>query len=626
MDIGYRSILRLNDDQNAIDVAEEQLVAWLRTKRRSGIEETDWDGPGAHRLGPNATLTVVEFNGNDDSRRRLYRLQECNDAGTWEVTIYAFDLPKSRQYKQSLVVEAATDSAKDASHAVSRVDPPRLVRMILETYEAKDGAARLTGRPILVNNENASEVVSAIRDQDRTAAVIVAPTPWAGQHESAWIKVVESLTRDSVGVASTFILDASATDAVVSHLPDSHAVAKGVIRTFAPRVDEFLPEDRLRHRMLFPDTLARSINSNQKVAKPLAKRHAEATRNRFIHRELPTDLRRGIDILRREEVSQERQHAIKTKITQRQNAQYDAPTPVPPSPKRASTGDSGQRDRAILQRVAGLVKRWIGTDGPVNEASVLELDQKMEAQSIELEMLTEQYNVLDETNGNLRDQLEETKEQFDELQLGITIAEDTSREHEREISALRKRLIDANAAEKAFITPLPDKWKAPDDMYELISRITPGTNTHGAFSRVVFTGDEEVTYEIETRGQGLRYAHAFWDYIHVLHDYAAGKSKGHVKCGVHQYLKSDHLDGHKCSADRHAPTESDQTLARWGNERIFPVPSTVASNEEIQMVAHFKPTWSDTFAPRMYYYDDTDNTGKIYVGYIGRHLKNTKTS
>lgn len=48
-------------------------------------------------------------------------------------------------------------------------------------------------------------------------------------------------------------------------------------------------------------------------------------------------------------------------------------------------------------------------------------------------------------------------------------------------------------------------------------------------------------------------------------------------------------------------------------------------DEEIRMAAHFKPTWTDTFAPRMHYFDDTDGTGKIYVGYIGRHLTNTKS-
>ena len=162
-------------------------------------------------------------------------------------------------------------------------------------------------------------------------------------------------------------------------------------------------------------------------------------------------------------------------------------------------------------------------------------------------------------------------------------------------------------------------------MNELLARISPGTKTHPAFEKVVFTGDEDKAFEIERRGQGMRYAHAFWNYVHVLYDYAKGKERGDITCGVHQYLKSDSLDGHKCSPERHAATESDTTLSRWAYERTFPVPESVNLNGEILMAAHFKPTWADTTAPRMYYFDDTDGTGKIYVGYIGRHLKNTKS-
>jgi hypothetical protein len=43
------------------------------------------------------------------------------------------------------------------------------------------------------------------------------------------------------------------------------------------------------------------------------------------------------------------------------------------------------------------------------------------------------------------------------------------------------------------------------------------------------------------------------------------------------------------------------------------------------MPAHFKAGQENTFAPRVHYFDDTDQTGKIYIGYIGRHLMNTKT-
>ena len=44
------------------------------------------------------------------------------------------------------------------------------------------------------------------------------------------------------------------------------------------------------------------------------------------------------------------------------------------------------------------------------------------------------------------------------------------------------------------------------------------------------------------------------------------------------------------------------------------------------MKAHFKLASIGMLSPRMYYHDDYANSGKIYIGYIGRHLTNTMTN
>ena len=44
------------------------------------------------------------------------------------------------------------------------------------------------------------------------------------------------------------------------------------------------------------------------------------------------------------------------------------------------------------------------------------------------------------------------------------------------------------------------------------------------------------------------------------------------------------------------------------------------------MFAHFRTSHSDTNDPRMYYLIDNDHTHKVYIGYIGPHLTNTKTN
>jgi hypothetical protein len=44
------------------------------------------------------------------------------------------------------------------------------------------------------------------------------------------------------------------------------------------------------------------------------------------------------------------------------------------------------------------------------------------------------------------------------------------------------------------------------------------------------------------------------------------------------------------------------------------------------MGAHFKIARKGLISPRMHYYDDAGQTGKVYVGYIGKHLPNTHTN
>ncbi|HEY5854382.1 MAG TPA: hypothetical protein VIW24_10115 [Aldersonia sp.] len=61
--------------------------------------------------------------------------------------------------------------------------------------------------------------------------------------------------------------------------------------------------------------------------------------------------------------------------------------------------------------------------------------------------------------------------------------------------------------------------------------------------------------------------------------------------------------------------------------RMLPVPAAVAATGLVFMGAHFfmgahcKLAQSKRISPRLhYYYNDVAKTGKVYVGYIGRHL------
>lgn len=614
MVLGYRAIARLDDSEDAVLAAESQLAAWLREKKQQGsLTVADWNGEGDHELGPNARLTVVcDPERQDGSRRRLYRLRETNNAGVFTVSLSALSAPQAKGFPQTLVVDVDVD-ASTAGEAVSKVAPPRLIRRILEAHRAVDGQTALTGEPQIVRGAEADAVLAAILDQTRTASVIVAPSPWP-DGENEWRNAVRSLTTHSVGVASTFVLDDGATKLVAAGLPPSHGIQKGVIRTFTPQVDTESPDDALRHPKLYPATLLKYVHRG-KVRDNLTKLHARSTRMRFIERELPSDVRRGLDILSRAEAETLRTRDVERRVNESarpQSALFDT----------TENFVLGQTSFAHLQRIAS---RWLGSEPRQPDSLFNELDRLIERKTIEVSRQAEDLDKAAETQEKLESELRELKSQVENLSFDLAVAEESRRKNNREVSILRHRLVEFGKPELTYVEDESELWSPPDDILSLLDRITPGGETHLAFSRVEFTGDIDKALEVDEREPTPRYAHAFWDYIHVLYAYAEGCQEGRIGGGVHHYLTTDSIGGHKCPPDRHAPRETDMTMSRWGNERLFPVPTGADQSGQVFMEAHFKPTWRDTFAPRMHYFDDTNGTGKIYIGYIGRHLTNTKS-
>lgn len=611
MAIGYRAIVRLTNSEDAIAVAESQLASWFREKKRQGsLTTAEWDGEGEHSLGPDAALTVVrDPDRQDGSRRRLYRFRESNGSGLWTVSLYSLVAPNSNTYQQTVVVDVDVD-VDDVEQAIARVDPPRLIRQLLDAHQATDSLTQMTGEPQIVRAADAPFILDAITDPDRIASVIIAPLPWSDEEE-LWRTAIRGLTAQSVGVAATFILDAGATELVSKGLPRSHGIEKGVVRTFGPNVDLSSADDALRHPKLYPASLMKHLNRT-KVSRSLTMLHARTTRLRFIERELPTDVRRGLDILLRAEAAAQRSRGVDRRVLE-----------STPEAQLTEITDSASVVQLRSARLQQLIFRWLGPAKELSDDTFTELDLFLTRKAAEASQWEEDWTKVAEANERLESLVQEAKSRLDDFALDLAVAEESLRKQDREVTVLRHRLVTQGTPELTYVEPESDLWSPPDDIMSLIDRITAGNEPHLAFARVEFTGDIDAALEIQQRDISSLYTHALWDYVHVLYDYAESCAAGDFRGGVHHYLKSDNVDGHKCHPDRHAPTESTTTLNKWGAERIRPVPSSVDPSGKVLMAAHFKPTWRDHFSPRMHYYDDTNRSGKIYIGYVGRHLTGT---
>lgn len=275
-----------------------------------------------------------------------------------------------------------------------------------------------------------------------------------------------------------------------------------------------------------------------------------------------------------------------------------------------------------------MIERWLGISEPSTE-TFDRLDRFISEKDAEVEAANEQLDEAAATDSQMREELEDARERLLELGLELAIAESEEHRARAEASTLRQRIARGDVTpQDSYVEPDAPNWQAPASVEELVQRITPGKEAHAALKYVEFTGSEEIAIEVDQHDQGTgRYAQRFWEYVRVLHDYVELRTSGVFQGNVHMYLTDDSTAGVKCPPDRHASNESDSVLnnTKWRKERELPVPRGVDESGSVLMKAHFKPTHRDTFAPRMHYYDDVDGSGKMYIGYIGRHLTNTRT-
>ena len=600
------------------------MRSWLRTKLRTDrgtLETADWDGPGVFEMGPDATLTVVTLRDErDQSLRQLIRLDETNASGRWTVSVTACSLPNSRRGRQLLLLELDKEGV-DVDEALREARPPRIVRHLLESTVVRDSNTVLSPVPVVVRADNVDEVMNAITDGGRSASVVVAASP-GEVSDQRWQEVVGQLTKDSVGVATAYVIADSAFNMLADRLPHSHSVPRGGVRTFAPKVDMGDPLDGVRHRVLGAATFARSIR-NGRVTGSLPIVHGHQARRRLVELELPTDLRRSTDLLVREEA----------RITREARVGQMAGAPVALTQIKDYERHLGGREASenpgerLLRAAAALLRRWTGAN-EVTTASIGALDNFIARQADGYSVAGNQIDALLESRSGLQVEIERLREQVEEAELSARIDSDEAYKASREARILRERLRAAERHADAYVEPEDTAWETPDNFEDFIIRLTPDVSDLPVVARVVFTGDQSAALEIDKRDPFGRVVSKMWEFVLVLHDYAELRSKGEFQGSVHQYLKDSNVTGRKCSPQRHAAGESETVMgnSRMSRERLLPVPVEVNPDGQIMMTAHFKPTHADTFAPRLYYYDDTGGTGKMYVGYVGRHLTNTRTN
>ena len=697
---GYRAILELEGAESAMQTADRLFHEWVNKKYPPGgsREGVECDAEGIYRFGEltskrDETADVVatklsEASEDKHYERQLLEMVERRENGDqWTTRVYALHATKESNYDQVLWIEVTPprEGEWDAK-------PPALVRDLITEGHCHDRGMPLSDSPQSVaDEEQVEQLIGWIRDERRRASVVVAAPLTDGSDSDAleaeyrWKDILRSLTKDSLGCASYFLLTPEAYRQFHARIGQGCAMPKGSLRTYLPgfRADE--PTDRLRHRVLTAGTLLRGYDENSKRFRPELSAIIARTPCEYLWENgLDKELRRAQALLDKKRLTVPTFHPLREsertvelldeKVRQRvaesfsvaasdaggpvedvrvpaREEQEEAPlqtsareVDVRPATSEPAPQRGQSQHLAWYEPLRRLIRRVLPAFNP---RSHTELESGVAALESGLDAMNDAHSKLSSERDKLRDDLaaaidllnepSSDSEEITELRLQKGELESELREAqaERETLSKRNRFLewklknpDANDGDRDFVEEQLDD--SPQSMSELFDRMTQG-RYESVTRHVVLSDPDGMVGDILRLDSlnGSRYCAEFWNYILVLRDYMRSREAGDFSGGnVHDYLANP-PDGYRtCSASRHRSNESDTVKGneKMRRERTRPVPVEVDPRGVIEMWAHFAPTHCDQNAPRMHYYPDTEKTHKVYIGYIGRHLTNTKTN
>lgn len=698
---GYRAIVELDGKESALQTADRIFHEWAHNKyplegrsariecEEEGIyrfgELTSWKGSVADIVATKLTETSEDKH----YERQLLEMVERTGDGhqQWTTRIFAMHATKESNYRDVVWIEVTPprDFEGDAK-------PPRLVRDLISEGHCNDRGMPLSeSLQSISDDRQVEELIGWIRDERRRASVVVAAplTDGSGEGdlvaECRWKEILGSLTKDSLGCASYFLLTPDADRQFRERIGEECVMPRGSLRTYLPGFRPDDPTDRFRHRVLSAATLLRGYDEKNKRFRPelsaiIARTPCEYLWEKGLDKELrraqaPLDKKRltvptFYPLRKATESAELLDERVRQRVAESLSVlSHEAVLPVEESSKPELVKPEGAAPGAHVSDGSGsavvaepapqrsesphlawyeplrrLIRRFLPSFSPRTPA---DLTSGVMALSSGLDSMNRTYEELSSERDKLSGELQAAKELLDgaadDSEEIRTLKEDydnldrelSEAQEERENLARRNQYLEwkvknpgATDVERDFVEEQLDA--RPTCMSEFFDRMTLGS--FDTVTNYVVLSDPDGMMEDILKLDALassRYAAEFWNYVLVLRDYMRAREAGDFAGGnVHDYLANPPEGYRTCSAARHKSNESETVKGneKMRRERTRPVPREVDPSGEIEMWAHFAPTHCDQNAPRMYYYADTKTTGKVYIGYIGRHLTNTRTN
>lgn len=196
-------------------------------------------------------------------------------------------------------------------------------------------------------------------------------------------------------------------------------------------------------------------------------------------------------------------------------------------------------------------------------------------------------------------------------------------ELENLVRSLRQRLVAGGRAAEAYLPPEEATATPPATFAELLDWIDTD------LTQLTFSGERDVMLALDRSPESATWARSSWETLRTMQAYAEAKVAKDFHGDFKMWCENPPTGSYAIPGGKVVRDESEtvRNNPRWRREREFLVPSEVDPSGRLFMGAHVRigASGSGRISPRLYFYDETGQTGNIYLGYLGRHLTNTKT-
>ncbi|WP_158835734.1 hypothetical protein [Streptomyces sp. NRRL S-350] len=577
----------------ALALADEQLAAWLK---QEGYEEPPSAlHPDPARPDPAVPNPLAQASGVPGHVERLRlgervlldrdhgplrggpgagrydrrRLRTPAPHGTRQLTLTVATAAGGPTWVR---LEAETHSTGNGVRTPCRVPVPELARTLLPLLDATDGPADVHVAPRVITADAVDALIDELCDPERRLPIVVASVP-VNLPVDDWAEdVVGPLCHQLPGLATAYVLDPGART-VFNVALEFHTVYGGAVRTYLPEVDPASRQDGARHPVL--------------------------ARGR-----IEEDLRRAAGLLARE--------------PRRLAADQPLPPPLAAVPVL-------RVPQARLRRAAEpAVDPAASAPGADQDAARAELAALAHEEQQDRAEQQARADELEQVRRTLRLERRERRErgQVREGRDGRDAREGRIRSGARALTGRHCSTSGSGPAAGQYSAAQPSGRRGkPETFTELMARL-------GEFPLLSFTGDQKSAFALDDlQRSGAGWARLAWDGLTALQEYAEAAVRGAAGGDFKQWCERTPEGCHRFPPRKAVRGESRTVFShtKWKRERMLPVPECVDASRRAFMGAHLRIGGGRT-APRLHYLDDCSGSGRIYVGYIGLHLTNTRTN